>query len=126
MKFSGIYAICVGILMLAQWSFFLITGNVPELQTEPWSIAFHLAAEAFTAIGLIFSGILVLRQVTLAKETYLVFSGMLIYAMVNSAGYFAQSGDWVFVVMFAVLLLLTGYSLFRLVQPASAINRKNR
>ena len=28
-----------------QWSFFITTGGVPELQSEPWRIALHLSGE---------------------------------------------------------------------------------
>ena len=114
MKFSAIYALCVGVLMLVQWAFFLLTGNVPELETAPWSIAFHLAAEFLTAIMLIISGVMLLKQHPLGKQIFLLAVGMVIYAMVNSAGYFAQSGDWVFVVMFGVLLALAGVSISRI------------
>jgi len=56
MKFAGWYGIVVGFLMLAMWSFFLATGQVPELQTEPYRIAFHLAGEFITALVLIDGG----------------------------------------------------------------------
>ncbi len=113
MKFSAIYAVCVGALMLLQWGFFLLTGNVPELQTAPWSIAFHLAAEFLTAIMLIISGIMLLKTHPLGKQIFLISVGMVVYAMVNSAGYFAQSGDWIFVIMFGVLLALAGVGIAR-------------
>jgi len=113
MEFSAIFSISVGALMLIQWGFFLLTGNVPELQTAPWSIAFHLAAEFLTAIMLIISGILLLRTHRMGKQIFFISIGMVIYAMVNSAGYFAQSGDWIFVIMFGVLLALAGVSIAR-------------
>ena len=117
MKFSAIFAGCVGTLMLLQWAFFLLTGNVPELQTAPWSIAFHLAAEFLTAIMLIISGMMLIKSHRFAKQLFLLADGMVIYAMVNSAGYFAQSGDWIFVVMFGVLLTLAGVSVYQVLVP---------
>lgn len=45
MKFAGSFAIVIGGSMLLQWTVFLLTGNVPELQSEPLRIAFHLAGE---------------------------------------------------------------------------------
>jgi hypothetical protein len=53
MKFSAWYSILVGILMVAQWSFFLAVGAVPELDTEPIALVFHLAAEFATAVCMI-------------------------------------------------------------------------
>ena len=113
MKFSAIYALCVGVLMLAQWVIFLLTGNVPELQSAPWSIAFHLVAEILTAIMLIISGIMLLKRHPRGKQIFLLSVGMVVYAMINSAGHFAQSKDWIFLVMFGVLLVLAGGSICR-------------
>lgn len=106
MKFSGIYAIAVGALMLAQWAFFLATGQVPELQSEPWRIALHLAAEFLTATGLIIAGWGVLCRSGWAAKTYLFFAGMLGYSVIASPGYFAQQGQWGLVAMFAILFIL--------------------
>jgi hypothetical protein len=106
MKFSGYYAISVGVLMIAQWAFFLATGQVPELHTEPWRIALHLAAEFITAIGLIVAGYGVLHHTGWGKTAFLLFSGMLCYSVIASPGYFAQAGQWALVAMFAVLFIL--------------------
>jgi hypothetical protein len=61
MRFPAWYGIIVGILMIAQWTFSILSGGVPEFQTEPWRIGFHLTAEFSTAILLILGGIAVLR-----------------------------------------------------------------
>ncbi len=108
MKFTGIYSIIVGVLMLAQWAFFLATGQVPELKTEPFRIAFHLAAEGATAtaLALIVSGIGLLSRKAWGRTAALVALGMLIYTSIVSPGYFAQQGVWALVGMFAVLLAL--------------------
>ncbi len=42
--------------MIGQWGFFLATGQVPELQTEPMRIIAHLIGEFLTAILLIIGG----------------------------------------------------------------------
>lgn len=107
MKFASVYGICVGLMMFAQWAFFLATGQVPEVQTEPWRIALHLAAEFLTAGGLIVAGIALWRRAAWGASAYLVFAGMLMYSVVVSPGYFAQQGVWALVAMFAVLLVLT-------------------
>jgi hypothetical protein len=116
MKFAGWYAAAVGILMLVQWGFFLGAGQVPELQTEPLRIAFHLAGEGATAIALIISGIGLLRSQRWARSAVLVALGMLVYTVIVSPGYFAQQGQWAFVGMFGALLILTGTSIYLVVQ----------
>jgi hypothetical protein len=112
MKFAGIYAIVVGLMMVAQWSFFLITGKVPELQSEPIRLSFHLAAEFTTALGLLASGLGLLRKAAWASKGFLIFGGMLLYTVIVSPGYFAQQGQWIFVMMFGLLLVLALWSMF--------------
>jgi hypothetical protein len=50
--------------MIAQWILFIVSGGIPEFQTEPWRIALHLAAELTAALVLIVSGV-----ATLANRT---------------------------------------------------------
>ncbi len=106
MKIAGCYGVFVGVLMLAQWIFFLATGQVPEIQTEPYRISLHLAAELITAAGLIISGVALLKNTSWSRKAFLFFDGMLVYSVIASPGYFAQLGQWVLVGMFALLLLL--------------------
>ena len=109
MKFSAWYGILIGFLMIAQWTFSIVSGGVPEFQTEPWRIAFHLAAEFSTAIMLIIGGIAALKSIGWAKQILLLGLGMVIYSEIASPGYFAQLGQWAFVVMFAVILLAAAF-----------------
>ena len=118
MRFAGWYGVVVGLLMAGQWGFFLATGNVPELKTAPIELAFHLAAEFVTAVALFVSSAALLRRARWARATYAVASGMLIYSVIVSPGYFAQQGQWPLVLMFAVLLLLTLTSLVGLAREA--------
>ena len=119
MKSAAWYAILVGLLMAGQWIFFLASGQVPELQSEPWRIAFHLLAEGATALGLILGGTALLRRATWARPVYLVTTGMLLYSLIVSPGYFAQLGQWPLVGMFAALLFLTLVSLMKVMRAKS-------
>jgi hypothetical protein len=107
MRFVAWYSIAVGVIMLGQWAFFLASGQVPELQTEPFRIAFHLLGEGVTATALIVSGISLLRRKTWAGELAFASLGMLTYTVLVSPGYFAELGQWPLVGIFGVLLLLT-------------------
>ncbi len=104
MKFAGWSSVIVGVLMLGQWIFFISAGQVPELETEPIRIGFHLAAEGVTAIALIATGVMALRKRPGAARLGLVANGMLAYTAIVSPGYFAQKGEWPLVGMFAVVL----------------------
>ena len=105
MRFSAWYGILVGALMIGQWAFSIVSGGVPEFQTAPWEIGFHLAAEISTALMLMGGGIAVLKSTTRAKSFLLVALGMVIYSEIVSPGYFAQLGQWPLVVMFGILLV---------------------
>jgi hypothetical protein len=111
MTFAALYAILVGVGMIGQWSVSLLSRRVPELVTEPFRIAFHLAAEGLTAIALIVGGSALLAAAPWARQAYLVAMGMLLYTVVVSPGYFAQRREWPMVLMFAVILVLALVSL---------------
>jgi hypothetical protein len=104
MKFPAWYGIIVGCLMIAQWAASILSGSVPEFQTEPWRIGFHLVSEFSTALMLILGGIAVLRSASWGRTVLLIGLGMVIYSEIVSPGYFAQLGQWPMVGMFLVLL----------------------
>lgn len=112
MIFSSLFAIIVGIGMIGMWSVAYFGNQIPELETEPLRIKFHLAAEFATALVLLSAGIGLLTGQAWAFETYLVSMGMLLYTVIVSPGYFAQKGQWAYVVMFAVLLVLALVSIW--------------
>ncbi len=70
MRFAGIYGITVGILIFVQWAFFLATARVPELDSAPLEIVFHLAAEFMTSMLVIAGGLAVLRRRPWAARLY--------------------------------------------------------
>jgi hypothetical protein len=104
MKFPAWYGIVVGVLMIAQWAFSIVSGGVPKFQTEPWRIGFHLVAEFSTAILLILDGIAVLRSAAWGRTVLTIGLGMVIYSEIVSPGYFAQVDQWPMVGMFIILL----------------------
>jgi len=114
---AGIYAIVVGLGMFGFWTMLLVTGQVPELESEPWSITMHLAAEFLTAFTLLLSGYGLLRRRAWARRGYLFAAGMLFYTLVQSPGYYLDRGDTAFVLMFAGLafasVLVTVHLLLR-------------
>ena len=116
MKFSAWYGIIIGFIMIMQWIFFLATGSVPELQTEPWRIALHLAAEMTTALMLIVGGIATLKSAAWGNKVLLVGLGMVIYSEIVSPGYFAQLGQWALAAMFVVLLFGAVFGVMKLLQ----------
>jgi len=115
MVFPSIFAIVVGSGMIGMWSVSYFTKQIPELQSEPVRIKFHLAAEFATALLLICAGLALLTRQSWGIPAYLVATGMLFYTAIVSPGYFAQKGDWAYVVMFGVILVLAIVNLFLVV-----------
>ena len=112
MAFPAVFAIIVGVGMIGQWTASFISKQIPELKTEPIRIGFHLAAELATALCLIMSGIGLLITKTWSVSLYLIASGMLFYTAIVSPGYFAQKGQWGWLVMFGILIVLDIVSIF--------------
>lgn len=111
MAFAGAFAIVVGLGMVGQWALSLTKGRVPELETEPIRIGFHLAAEFATALALLVSGIGLLAGCAWSRYAYLVAVGMLLYTVIVSPGYFAQQGNWAMPALFTLILVLALVSL---------------
>jgi uncharacterized membrane protein len=53
-----------------------------------------------------------LKRLAWGRKAFLVSTGMLLYSVVASPGYFAQQGQWALVGMFGVLLLMALWSAF--------------
>jgi peptidoglycan/LPS O-acetylase OafA/YrhL len=117
-KTAGIFSIVVGISMIAMWLMSYLTGSIPELVTEPARIAMHLAAEFATAAALIVGGWGLLKQKAWGEQLYLLATGALIYTMIQSPGYFLQTGETGFVMMFAVLIIVAIVILVKLLREA--------
>lgn len=90
MIFPAIFAMVVGIGMLGMWAVSYYKNQIPELESEPIRIKFHLVAEFVTALMLVASGLGLLTNQTWAMHLYLVAIGMLFYTIIVSPGYFAQ------------------------------------
>jgi hypothetical protein len=111
MTFASVFAILVGLGMIAQWVTSYVSKQIPELKTEPIRIGFHIAAEMVTALALILGGIGLFIAQPWAGTLYPLAIGMLIYTAIVSPGYFAQKGNRIWVLIFGVLVALAVASL---------------
>ncbi|MFX1464468.1 MAG: hypothetical protein ACFFBF_15710 [Promethearchaeota archaeon] len=102
---SGIYAIVIGIGIIGLWTILLRTNQVPELKTEPVAIKLHITAEMIMGILSLLSGIFLLIGLSWAPYFFILAMGLIIYAVINSAGYYGQRKQWLFVIMFGVILV---------------------
>lgn len=106
-KIASIYALFIGIAIIGLWVMLLISDQVPELNNEPISISFHIAAEMVMAVLLIISGIGISSRKKWSIRLFTLSAGLVLYSVVNSSGYYAQQGNYLMVVLFMVLMILT-------------------
>jgi hypothetical protein len=106
-KILAIYSVLVGAAMIAMWSVFYAFDAIPEVISKPWEIAMHLAAEFTTAGLLILSGFGLLARAPWANRINLFASGMLIYTLIQSPGYYIQRDAAAFVATFALCFVAT-------------------
>ena len=102
---SGIYAIIIGLGIIGLWLMLILTKQVPEFKSEPVAIKFHITAEITMGTLSILSGIFLLIGVSWANYFFSLAMGLVIYAVINSAGYYAQKNQWSFVIMFGIILI---------------------
>jgi hypothetical protein len=105
--FPAVFSIIVGVGMIVQWALSYFSKQIPELETERIRILFHIAAEMITAIMLISGGVGLLGHTEWGVPVYLLAIGMLLYTAIVSPGYFAQKGQWAWLGMFGVLIVLS-------------------
>ena len=108
---SAWFTIVVGLLMMAMWIMLVLTGQVPYLDTPQLEIKLHIFTEMLTAAALIVGGLSVLRGWKLVP-LHSVSQGMLIYAIINSSGYYLDLGETAMAGMFGALLIGTLASLY--------------
>ncbi len=82
-----------------------LTKQIPELETDPIAIAFHITAETIMGILSLLSGIFLLIGFSWAPYFFILAIGLVIYAVINSAGYYGQKKQWSIVIMFGVILI---------------------
>jgi hypothetical protein len=107
MIFPSIFAISAGLMMIGWWSFSYRSGLIPELDSEPIRIRFHLAGEFATAVLLVAGGIGLLIGQEWGSWIFLVANGMLLYTVIVSPGYALQNGERMTAVILGVFLVLS-------------------
>lgn len=109
-KVISIIYIIIGIGILGLWMMLLLTNQVPELETEPAAIILHIIIEVIMGVACIITGIVQLKKWQYRKETLLLTTGMVLYSVVNSSGYYINLNSYGMVVFFAFILLFSVYS----------------
>lgn len=103
-KGFGIGYLIIGTGIIGLWTMLLLTDQVPELDTEPWAISFHLVIELTMALFSILTGIAIIKRLSFWRNVTLFTSGLLVYSVVNSSGYYGDLGQFEMMIMFAIIL----------------------
>jgi len=106
-KIAAIYSIIIGVAMIGMWFSLIATNQVPEINSEPIRITYHLIGEFLTAIILLIGGFGLFTNRGWGFHVFLISMGMLLYTVIVSAGYYGQLGDMVMVGMFTIFQILT-------------------
>ncbi len=114
----------VGASIALLWAVLLTAGEVPEVDEGRIDIWFHLTAEFALAAVLLTAAFALRRRWRTAPFVGAVAAGALGYSVVNSAGYYAESGDWAVVAAFGVLLLAVAAAVTVLLRGASRWDRE--
>jgi len=104
---TAIYSIIMGIAMIGMWLSLIATNQVPEINTEPIRITYHLIGEFLTSILLLIGGFGLVTNHIWGFHVFLISIGMLLYTVIVSAGYYANLGDMIMVGMFTLFQILT-------------------
>jgi len=113
MLFAAIFSIVVGAGIIGQWTISILYNKVPgpeagsEIGRGQIEMFFHYTAEFITAIALMASGAGLIVDADWGPPAYLIASGMLVYTLINSSGYFAQRRQLSMVLIFAILFVLS-------------------
>jgi len=107
LKSAGAYAIVLGITMIGWWTLVLLNDQMPELHTAPAQALGHLAAEYLTGLFLLAGGYGLLTGQPWGGKLHLVSLGMMLYAVVQALGYYANQGGAIMFGMFMAFTVAT-------------------
>ncbi|MDB4584296.1 hypothetical protein N9164_14180 [Draconibacterium sp.] len=98
------YSIFLGILVLLMWGFILLTEPIRDGKNE---MIFHLLSEILMAALCITSGLLLIKNGQ--QNLNIAAHAMVIYSVINAAGYYFEKNEFLMTAMFFILFI---FSLF--------------
>jgi peptidoglycan/LPS O-acetylase OafA/YrhL len=110
---AAIFAFVAGAFLIILWAWLVLTGEVPDYDMHPIAATLHVIAELLTGVALVAAGYALVTRKSWAHKAYLVGAGMLLYALVQAAGYYAENGPGSMVVVFVLLMVLAVFFTLR-------------
>lgn len=103
-KYIAFYLFFIGISVIGMWLKILQTQTPPEGETE---FSFHLFSEFLMATVCIVGGFLQLLKARYAKRISIAGLSMVIYSVLNAAGYYGERGGIAMMIMFICLFIMS-------------------
>ena len=86
---AGIYSIGLGLSVAGLWLVILVSGDIPEGRIE---LGFHLVSEAIMALICAVSGAGLVAGRRRARPWNIAGHAMVLYSVLNAAGYYGERG----------------------------------
>ena len=109
---KALFSIIIGVSIISLWIMLYLSNQIPELKTEPVNITLHIFSEILLAIILIIASIQLINKSRNSEKTFLISMGLLLYSVINAAGYYGQNENWVMVVLFSLLFIFSTIFIF--------------
>jgi hypothetical protein len=112
-KLYAYYLVFLGVSIFGMWIIILLNGEIEEGRVE---FIFHLCSEFLMALFCFSAGILALTKHFSATGLSIAGHAMLVYSVLNAAGYYAERGYVIFPVLFIILFLLSMFFIYYLIK----------
>ncbi|MHB1392355.1 MAG: hypothetical protein ACYCYE_04610 [Clostridia bacterium] len=103
-KAAAFYSIFIGISVMGMWCMILLSGSIPE---GPIEMSFHLFSEFLMATLMLVGGIGLLKNHLYGRKVFMISNGMLVYSILNAAGYYGQRSDLIMAGMFTAFFIIS-------------------
>jgi hypothetical protein len=107
-KIVGYYSIFISVAIIGYWIMTLTTGAYQEGKIE---ISFHVFSEILMALTCLISGILLIMNKNIGGKINIIGLSMILYSVLNAAGYFGERNEWSLTAMFVSLFVVTSVML---------------
>ena len=87
----AVYAVLVGLGIAATWAVYFLTGSIFGIEPAPLGLGFHIAAELIAAVVMLAAAAGLAARKAWGPRLFFLAMGMLIYAVINSPGYYLGS-----------------------------------
>jgi len=108
-KIVAYYSIFLGVAVISMWLMILLKQEVPEGKIE---MSFHLLSEFLMALFCLISGFMLITHHRTGRLLNILGLGMVLYSVLNAAGYYGERDHTTIMLMFILLSLLTAFALF--------------